>query len=116
METKSKLIGLMFLSLLGSHAAIAASSSRGGATQSSYTATCRFPYPLDTYDQCDEFSSAGSEAEECARNQALVDCRNESNSDCVSEGATYEQIVSTEFVGYKACEATVHIHGYRVTN
>ncbi len=82
----------------------------------SHSATCRYPYPLSTYQGCNEYTHAGREAGDCALDQALSDCKDEHNSDCVEVGTTYREIISTEFIGYKACEATVRVHGYRLAD
>jgi hypothetical protein len=81
-----------------------------------FQSTCRFEHPLDTYDGCNKNSHAGETAFECAKDDAMADCRNEYFSDCIVVGARYKTIISREFFGYKACEVTVLMRGYRATN
>lgn len=78
-----------------------------------YSSTCRYPYPLSTYQGCGDYTRAGSEAAECARAQAFENCKDEYNSDCIEIGVTYREVLSLDFIGYKACEATVLVHGFR---
>jgi hypothetical protein len=88
----------------------------GTAVASTYTAKCRFERPLDTYESCDEFSCAGNTARECAEDEALGQCKDEYNSDCVIVDIQYTTIISEDFIGYKACEAHVTVHGFRLNN
>ena len=97
-----------------------------------YTATARFSQPLSTNHRCegpspsrydseftnairfDEGSWAGFKAYELAAVEAMNACKIDYNSDCKIVAASYREIMSREFIGYKACEATVSIHGYRL--
>lgn len=98
----------------------------------SYTATARFSQPLSTNHLCEgpspsrydyEFSNsvrlyegswAGYKAYEIAALSAMNACKIGFNSDCKIVAAAYQDIISMEFIGYKACEATVVVHGYRL--
>ncbi len=97
-----------------------------------YTATARFSQPLHTNQRCEgpsptrydsdftdairysEGSWAGFKAYESAAVEAMNACKIDYNSDCKIVAASYREIMSREFVGYKACEAKVVIHGYRL--
>ena len=119
MATKKSaaLAALMILSASASLAATQPAAQDGkGAVANTYVKTCRFERPLDTYDGCDDDTWAGRQAEECAENEAVVACQNAYNSDCNVVGTTYKTIISEEFIGYKACEATVIVHGFRIIN
>ena len=103
------IILLVLFSSLGSLWALADSY-----TGSTFTSSCRYEHPLDTYEGCAAWTYAGQSAEECARARAMLDCRKAFSADCVLEGVTFSEILSLEFIGYKACEATVTVHGYRL--
>jgi hypothetical protein len=111
MKTQNTLLAIAAVSSLAPLMASAANFVGG-----TYSSSCRYPYPLSTYQGCSDYTHAGSEAAECARDQAFENCRNEYNSDCIEVGVTYREIVSLEFIGYKACEATVLVHGFRRAN
>lgn len=74
---------------------------------------CRNVHPLSTYEDCHIDSDSGYGAYLCALNDALIRCKNAANVDCVEIGASLRSIISHEFVGYKACEATVTVRGWR---
>lgn len=79
-----------------------------------YKVTCPYEGPLMTSQNCDNKSYAGYKAKECAFAQALQQCEEDYNTDCVEKTTTYKEYISLEFVGYKACQATVTIRGYRM--
>jgi hypothetical protein len=79
-----------------------------------FVATARYENPLDTFERCDAFSFAGISAARIAQDEAVNACKDEFNADCIVVSADYQDIVSTEFIGYKACSATVTVHGYKL--
>ncbi len=91
-----------------------AANSGTPATVQSYTATCRYEHPLSTWDGCRNYTRAGAEARQCAEDEAILLCEQNYNTDCLFKGVKFKTIISHEFIGYKACEATVTVHGYRV--
>lgn len=84
------------------------------AKTNTYMASCRFEQPLDTYSSCSEDSYAGLNAFQCAREEAISKCKISYNADCIVVGFNFTSIISQEFVGYKACESKVYVHGYRL--
>ena len=84
------------------------------ATAGEYGGSCRFENPLSSYESCEAWSEAGETAAQCALERAMLKCRQDFNSDCVPQGAVYHTIISQEFIGYKACEARVLVHGFRL--
>jgi hypothetical protein len=78
-----------------------------------YAATERATSPLTTYEACSEYSDVGRMARHAAESDAVLECENDFNADCVVEGRKFRVIVSREFVGYRACEVTVYVHGYK---
>lgn len=89
--------------------------SEGHAATSSvrsYTRTCRYEQPLTAYSGCNAHSGAGAWAADCATHEAITDCQVDRNADCVVQGARYRSIISRDFIGYKACEVTIHVTGY----
>jgi hypothetical protein len=84
------------------------------ASAKTYTRSCRFEQPLNTFDRCDEDSWAGHNAKECARDKAMQACGENYSSDCIVRSVVYQNYISREFIGYKACEVTISVHGYRV--
>lgn len=74
---------------------------------------CKNVHPLSTYEDCDMRESYGYGAYLCALNDAILRCRTAAYVDCHEVGATLKSIVSNEFVGYKACEASVTVRGWR---
>ncbi|MGZ3695165.1 MAG: hypothetical protein ACXWQO_13580 [Bdellovibrionota bacterium] len=113
---KPALLKLMTLSLLTLAALSSSAAKAENFTGTSYTKSYRFEHPLDTYDSCSGYSEAGSEAEAGAENEAMLACQRDYNSDCVVIGRRFVTIMSHEFIGYKACEAQVTVHGYRMSN
>jgi|GEM_PF-3667212 len=93
-----------------------------------YTATAQYPRPLDTFEAClgpdpasdsqllTGVTQAGLEAFLAAKQEALNACHNQYNADCKVVSAEYREIISLEFIGYKACEAKVVVHGYQLEN
>lgn len=93
---------------------VSASVQAEEARASQYITSCRYEHPLSTYDGCNAKSSSGYFAYSCAVEEALSQCRSDYNIDCVVTAVTYRSIVSQEFIGYKACEASVRVRGYRI--
>lgn len=93
---------------------ISTSAFAAPATTSTYVGRCRFEAPLDTYSSCADGTYAGERAFRCAEDEAISACQESYNSDCIPAGVHYRTIISQEFVGYKACEVTVLVHGYRL--
>lgn len=60
--------------------------------------------------------SPGQMAFISAVDAAMNECQMLFHSGCRVASAKYKDFISTEFVGYKACEATVVVHGYRLAN
>jgi hypothetical protein len=112
---KTKLMTLICFLTAFSPAAVLADSG-GTAAVETYVSTCRYEHPLDTYESCEAWTNAGQRASECARQEADFECRQGFNSDCVLVGTSYKVILSEDFIGYKACEATATVHGYRLEN
>ena len=107
-------IFLILATLMANVSALAAVSPDAQAKANTYVANCRFEQPLDTYSYCNEHSYAGANAYECAREEALAKCKISYNTDCIVVGVNFTNIISQEFIGYKACEAKVYIHGYQL--
>ena len=101
----------IFAASLGS---FADASSDAHAKANTYVANCRFEQPLDTYSFCNLNTYAGANAYQCALEEAMAKCKISYNADCIIIGANFTNIISHEFVGYKACEAKVYIHGYQL--
>lgn len=98
----------------------------------SYVSTARFSQPITGYERCVGPNPAlldlqipesvrdqrgtfpGWNAYIKAASQGLSVCKNDYNSDCKIVSAKYTDIVSVEFIGYRACEAEVVVHGYRL--
>lgn len=78
-----------------------------------FTERCRNVHPLSTYERCSMNSEYGYGAYLCALNDAEYRCKSAGNLDCVEVGVSLKNIVSQEFVGYKACEATVTVRGWK---
>jgi hypothetical protein len=97
-----------------------------------YTAKARYSIPLTSFDRClgpnpaalnadllahEQFNRgtvAGESAYLVAALESLNACKNDFNADCKIISASYKDYVSTEFIGFKACDATITVHGYRL--
>jgi hypothetical protein len=110
-----KLAKLMVSALLSISAFTTVAAQAASFEGQAYTRAARFEHPLDTYDSCGPNSEAGYEAHQVALNEAMLACRQGYNADCVVTGTRYVTILSREFIGYKACEAQVTVHGYRMS-
>ena len=110
---KVQLIKILALAFALMGASQGAQAQAANYTGNTYTVTFQYPNPLDTFERCDAYSGAGRYAAENAEEEALEECRNDHNGDCISEGAVFRSILSVQFIGYKACAATVSVHGYR---
>ncbi len=73
---------------------------------------CTYAAPLTTYQRCDESSYGGRWAENCAIQRTLRTCRTLGYIDCHSVGVEFVDVLSKEFVGYRACQANAFIVGY----
>ncbi|MES2769971.1 MAG: hypothetical protein V4596_12570 [Bdellovibrionota bacterium] len=74
---------------------------------------CRNTHPLSSYEDCSINTNSGYGAYLCALDEATIRCRSAGNVDCVELGVTFKNIISNEFIGYKACEAKVTVRGWR---
>lgn len=105
---------ILVLSLLIAQAPLAVHAADTTAKVLVFTGHGRYEHPLSTYEDCNPYTFAGiraaAEAERDARNQ----CHDAFNDDCVVVTTTYKPILSQEFIGYKACESTVIVHGYQL--
>ncbi len=84
-----------------------------GITGTLYAKSCRVEYPLYTFDECAPWTDTGQNAADCAESKAEIACRDAFNTDCVHDAPTFREVMSTDPVGYKACEATATVRGYR---
>jgi hypothetical protein len=74
---------------------------------------CKNVHPLSTYQDCNMHSDYGYGAYLCALNDAMITCKSDAFVDCHEIGVQLRSIISNVFVGYKACEATVTVRGWR---
>lgn len=126
------IIGLMMTASTVSNAEVVVDKKQQIIVGTSYVSTFRYSQPLTGVDICrgpntaqldnqivqaqreDEGTWAGQQAYNLAASEALASCKNDYNSDCKIVSARYKDIISTEFIGYKACEAKVLVHGYKL--
>ncbi len=133
MKTQMKsVIAMLVLGTVGfANAAVVKGPTRIIVGQT-YTATARYAAPLSTFERCEgpspaalnldlpayvreyEGTIAGRSAYHIAVSEALSACKNDMNADCKIVSALYKDFVSTEFIGYKACDASITVHGYRM--
>ena len=121
---------MIFAFLLIGQLALANGNTTVGPAHSTvaqtYTTISRFSQPLTGTEPCvgpdpayPEFSRysetwPGVRAYEQAAAESFNACKNDFNSDCQVVSASYRDVISTEFIGYKACEARVVVHGYKL--
>lgn len=99
-----------------------------------FTSTVHYSQPLTTFDTClganpavtrnnwdygrsviEGATNAGAQAYSEAARIALNACEQKNNFKCLIVSAAYNDVISTEFIGYKACRATVTVLGIKVT-
>ena len=132
MKMAKMIIGLMMTASTVSNAEVVVDKKQQIIVGTSYVSTFRYSQPLTGVDICrgpntaqldnqivqaqreDEGTWAGQQAYNLAASEALASCKNDYNSDCKIVSARYKDIISTEFIGYKACEAKVLVHGYKL--
>lgn len=78
-----------------------------------FVESCKNVHPLSTYEDCNGYTNYGYGAYLCALNEAMLKCKAAAYVDCVELGRSFKNIISNEFVGYKACQATVTVRGWR---
>ncbi len=133
MKTHIKLmVAVMALGSVGFANAVVTKGPTKIIVGQTYTAKARYAIPLSTYQRCQGPSPAalnidlspeiresfGTEAGESsymiAAVEALSACKNDMNADCKIVSASYKDFVSKEFIGFRACDATITVHGYRL--
>ncbi len=78
-----------------------------------YTAIYQSSYPLAGYEKCGFRGFIGQDAYEVAANEANAQCEEDGNLDCNEVSIRFKEIISTEFIGFKACEAKVVVRGWK---
>ncbi len=132
MKKATLLAGLVMIAGAISNAEVVVDVKQQIIVGTSYVSTFRYSQPLTGVDICrgpnsaqldnqivqhqreNDGTWAGQQAYNLAASEALASCKNDYNSDCKIVSARYKDIISTEFIGYKACEAKVLVHGYRL--
>ena len=109
----------------------ASSGTATSVTTQNFTGVALYSQPLTGYERCQgpnpaiveselpasgrEYSgtTAGREAYSEAASLAINICKQNRNYDCRVVSAEYKDVVSTLFIGFKGCQATVVVRGYK---